>query len=610
LFTHPVSISVSDSSGDKSGSINATTEKAIEISFSATNQEVAMYSTYQIAIIESTSGNGQSNLASLSENIALTPGKNSYKYDSNSPYDRVGLENISIDDAAILTFKTIAFKNNKLVGGNIKYKDLSFDNGSPVVSSGSIITRKIPVSGNTDKATSESRGYFLDEVYRFYVSHWDEFGNFSFPYPLNMSNVVGNESSSFNGFKDMRFPKRSVDVQIIETINPGGLDEHLLTINRGLNLTIGNIPSWSKGYVVLRAKRKKGVLFQSPIIPTMVIQSPDAQGEYPGENVGAPNPLGTIAPKNMGLQLNKSIVRTVEGEFSSVDWKANYTGSEFCKKIHVAYPPEIIFNNSGVPYVDFIKNEKINLESVDYCFLSQGAGALLSRNEALTSADPQYGNDGSRSTSLTISASRSGDYASSRLNAADYKAEIELTGRGMTDEVSGMSVVPAGISVLPITGIHENTPTSDFGNYGSLEIVPDGNYNGTPASNLRSIVFTTKFERSDISYFGVDGVKSGYGTQSILKGRDATGALVGIAAADIRNEAGESSNPGYESIKSFLEIVNFKTSLGDNRYGEPGSYNDIVSTGSIASYDSAPASSSIEVFGGDCYISPFTFNIL
>jgi len=170
LFTHPVVISYSETSGDKSGPVNTITDKSILMSFNVTNEEVELYTSYQIAVIESNSATGQSNVVSLSNFIAFTPGENSYKFDNNNSYARIGLEEVVVDDAAISTFKTIAFKNNKLIGGNIRYKDLSLNNGNPFVSSGEIITRKIPVSGNTDKAISESKGYFLDEVYRFYLS--------------------------------------------------------------------------------------------------------------------------------------------------------------------------------------------------------------------------------------------------------------------------------------------------------------------------------------------------------------------------------------------------------------------------------------------------------
>lgn len=608
LFTHPVMISSSDSSGDKYGNISSITDKSIEISFNVTNEEVALYDTYQIAVIESNSSNGQSDVVSLSRQIALTPSKNKYKYDSNKSFDRIGIEEASIDDASIETFKTIAFKGNRLIGGNVRYKDLFFDNGNPIVSSGQIISKKIPVAGNTDKSTSESKGYFLDEVYRFYVSFWDEYGDFSFPFALNMSNVVGNEAKSFNGFKDMRFPKRSSDNPIIETLEASG-DEHTLTINRGLSITISNIPSWAKGFVVLRAKRKKGVLFQSPLIPTTIVQSPDAEAEYPGEDAQAPSPLGTILPKNMALSLNKGIVRKEGTDSSFVDWSANYEDFDFCKKIHVAFPPEAIFNNSGVPYVDFIKKERINIESVDYCFLNQVTGDLLSRNKSIESGS-DFSNDGSRATSLSLFAPTSFNYASKRLTVQQFKDQIEACDRTMTDEVSSMYIVPSDVSSIPIVGLSKGAPTSDFGNHGDLKISPDGPQNGTTPSNQRMFVLTTKEDRPDISYYGVGGVKAGYSTSNIISGQNpSNGNPTTIDPNNIRDVLGEESNPPYSAINSFLEIVNFRTNLGDDRYGDPVSQQEIVSTGSYSTITTGTQSATVDVFGGDCFISPFTFKV-
>lgn len=609
LFTHPVMISFSETNGDKSGPVNVITDKSVSVSFTATNEEVELFTSYQMAVIESNTATGQSSMVSLSDFIALTPGENSYKFDNNNAYDRIGIEEVSIDDASISTFKTIAFKNNKLVGGNVRYKDLSFDMGIPSVLNGSIITRKIPTSGNTDKAVSESKGYFLDEVYRFYVSFWDEYGDFSFPYPLNMSAVTGNQAVSFDGFKDMKFPKRDKFNKIIETILPGAEGEHLVTINRGLSLTISNIPSWSKGFVILRAERKKGVLFQSPLIPTSIVQSPDALGEYPGESTAAPNPLGTIVPKNFAFSLNKAIVRKQGTGSSFVDWSANYSDFEFCKKIHVAFPPEIIFNNSGVPYLDFIKNEKISLEAIDYCFLGGGAGKLFSRNKSLTNTDLLHSNDGSRSSAGASVAQTAKYYASDRLSLAEFHGQISSTDREIVDEVKSFTVVPSGVSSMPIVGLGADAPTSDFGNYGDLKIFPEGAFNGTPPSNSPMVVITTNGERPDLSYYGVDGSKAGYNTSNIVRGANDANALISIVAGSIRDLQGQSSNPGYDAANSFLEIVNFRSALGDDRYGSPFSQNEIVSTGSFHSYLSAPISLSVEVFGGDCFISPFTFKV-
>lgn len=608
LFSFPIVISNTDTNGDKNGALSTNTDKAITVSFNSTNEEIELYNTYQIAVIESNVGSGQSSIVSLSDQFSLSPGKNIYKVDSNQFFDRIGIEETSIDDAAIKTFKTIAFKNNKLLGGNIKYKDLAFDNGVPSVQSGQIITRKIPVSGNTDKAVSESRGYFLDEVYRFYVSFWDEYGNFSFPYPLNMSNVTGNEADAFSGFKDMKFPKRDINNKIIETSNYEENEEYVVTNNRGLRLVLTNIPSWSRGYVIARAVRKKGILFQSPLIPTTIVQSPDAQGVYPGEGAQAPNPLGTIIPKNMAFSLNKAIVRKQGADFSHVDWSANYDDFEFCKKIHVGFPPEIIFNNSGVPYVDFIQKERMSIESVDYCMLSRGFNRLLSRNKSVP-VDFEYINDGSRATSSLIAASASQDYASNRLDRGQYESEILATDRPITDEIGSITIVPAGVQSVPIVGLGSEAPTSEFGNHSDLRILPDGPQNGSVPSNQPMIVFTTKLDRPDISYYGVSGNKSGYTTETVIQGVTETGNPKRIISTSIIDVLGQNANPGYENDNSFIEIVNFRSSLGDDRYGDPFSKNDIVSTGSIATYLSIPETSTVEVYGGDCYISPFTFKV-
>ena len=83
---------------------------------------------------------------------------------------------------------------------------------------------------------------------------------------------------------------------------------------------INNHPTWAKGFVILRAPRKKKVLFQTPLIPSILIQPARAKGDYPDQrknedsnfldvlNVAAANPKGSYVPKNYFHSLPKSLV--------------------------------------------------------------------------------------------------------------------------------------------------------------------------------------------------------------------------------------------------------------------------------------------------------------
>lgn len=610
-FTNTISISSVNNLGDQNGAVNTFSNKSIVLSISVTKEEIDLYTSIQIGVIENNSGqSGYTNAVSIIQSIRINGESNSFEYTFNDRINVLDIAEVVIDDAPVKTSKSLATKNNRLVLGNITYKNLLFDNGDPYISTGSIHERKTPVVGSTDKSSLESKGYFSDEVYRFYVTFWDEYGDYSLPIALDMSNVVGNAIDENLEFKDMKFPKRSSSYKFIDVENKGTDQEAVYSINRGIQITVRNIPSWAKGMSILRAKRKKNILFQSPLIPTTIVQSPDAQGDYPGEGRQAPSPLGTIMPKNMNLSLNKAITRrpaTTGFTRDQVDWSANYEGFDFCKNIHVAYPPEVLFNNSGVPYMDYIKNSNLYIESIDYCMLAEGNDRLLSRNTSINSG-VDHSNDSQRSSASNTLASKPYYYASDRIDRSTFNSQIENTGRKVNDIVKSFNVIPSGTEGVPIIGIPNGSPTSNFAAYGDLEIQPSSPANGVRPSNQKCVVITTQGERPDLSYYGVSGA-SGYDTSVVVSAKDQNDNVIVIDETRVKPVTGQNSNPYWGTSNHFIEIVNFKAGLSDSRYGSPNSQMDIVSTGAAVSFEQAPEFVSLVVFGGDCYISPFTFKV-
>src|SRR6185436_19840163 len=80
-------------------------------------------------------------------------------------------------------------------------------------------------------------------------------------------------------FRDMKFPDRSYNSTATRYSILDGSDK---PINLGLSLTIlGNHPTWSKGFVILRVKRKENILWQSPLVPMVSIYGMGALDNYP-----------------------------------------------------------------------------------------------------------------------------------------------------------------------------------------------------------------------------------------------------------------------------------------------------------------------------------------
>src|SRR5690606_25337791 len=93
--------------------------------------------------------------------------------------------------------KTLNVKDNRLIAGNVHYTDLEFDNGTPEIASGTIISDATTGvdSFSDDEFASNRKGYWRGEVYRFGVVYTDEFGNKSPVIPLDLSGVTDNAIS-------------------------------------------------------------------------------------------------------------------------------------------------------------------------------------------------------------------------------------------------------------------------------------------------------------------------------------------------------------------------------------------------------------------------------
>jgi hypothetical protein len=601
LFTNPVAISDVSSSGVSSGLIGGETNKSIVLSVSASSDEVLQYDKYQIAVIENNQGNPSVSLAvSLSQFYPLDSQDFLFEYNTNDKFDSVGLEEVAIDDAAIETFKSLSTKNNRLIGGNTTYRALKYDAGKPVVSYGSVIDIEVPVRQGFDKASSESRGYFSGEVYRFAVTYWDEYGNFSAPVALDMSKVIGNEAVNI-GFKDMKFPSRSsTGSRIVRT-----QDGVTRVINKGLRLAIKNHPSWAKGMAILRAERKKNIIFQSPLVPTSVVQSPNAGGNYPGDGRKLPSTSGTIVPKNLFRSNNRGIVRT--SNKLGVEYKNNYDGYDYCKRVHVAYPPEALYTNGILPYITNMPSGGLSIEAVDYVSLRPIHFSNLNP-EVL---DTDLGDDIQSSAHCTFAAFEDKDYASTSKNKLQIALDLSFS-RPVIDEAVSIDLIAEGQDKLVITSIGSSAPTSYFGDYNGLKIDPEGDYNGFPPTNQKAVVVVSKANRPDPSYAASTNPQFGYFSLLETGAGKISGTNVVIDGTQNENSLNiNNSNRGSLPIH-YMEVVNFTKGLKDDRYGDPNTVQEFITTGSYIPFNTSFGSSQdieIDVFGGDCYISPFTFKV-
>ena len=327
LFTNPVTVGMGYSTTEQSyGGVGYVSDADIALTMTFQEDYTALYTHFQIAVIENINGGNGGNLTAkvlqpeaLSD--AVSPYNATYSYATNKiAKELITVEEIVVDDAAIKAVKTLAIKNNRLLMGNVKYRPLDYDHGSgdPIIGDSTAATNTRLTDGKAvayrdpDNATNKV-GHFRGELYRYAVVYEDEFGNFSRPKVLDFSSTAAAADSGI----DCKFPERN-DGTMGTLLEANGDIQAL-----GLNIVgLDNHPTWAVAAHIVRAPRKKKVLFQTPLVPSILVQPAKAVGDYPDQrqssnetetldplNVEAANPEGSFVPKNFFHVLPKSLIR-------------------------------------------------------------------------------------------------------------------------------------------------------------------------------------------------------------------------------------------------------------------------------------------------------------
>lgn len=333
LLTNPAVIGMNYSTGERSyggaGYVSAA-NITLTLDFDINYTSPELYTHYQLAVIENITGTQATTLtAKVLQPETMPAITTTYNYNTNKrAKELILVDELVVDDAAIKAVRTLAIKNNRLLVGNIKYHPLDYDRGNPVIATTTAPLQKVFTGEksvayrNLNNATNYV-GYFRDELYRFGIVYEDEFGNYSRPKILDFSalentNIVtrNNWIDSTSSSKDYRFPPRG-NGKYGTLLGLGGDTQAL-----GLRLMgVTNHPTWAVKFHIVRVPRKKKILFQTPIVPSILVQPAKAIGDYPSQksstdtedidvlNVEATNPDGSFVPKNFYHVLPKSLIR-------------------------------------------------------------------------------------------------------------------------------------------------------------------------------------------------------------------------------------------------------------------------------------------------------------
>ena len=593
LLTIPVMVSAA--AGE--GYYGLASAKSITLTVRLLNSEITNWSHFQIGVIENTAEQIQT-VGSLLQIRPLSGGSSfvsgftdySFSYKSNDKQGVFPLTDITVDLAAIQKAKTLAVKNNRLFLGNITYHNLEYDRTPSVTGS---VSLGINANATDDNNNTAYRGYFRDEVYRFYIVYWDKFYNLSRPIRLDMSSIVGNQTS--NG--DMKFPARQGIYTLMNATN-----EYL---NLGLALTVNNHPSWARGYAIFRAKRKKKKLFQTPYIPAVEIQGMEVLGDYPNKSYelngsgsvvskdypsATPmNPVGTVLPKNMFFTVAQNIIQRDRDDSLRRNQKGEcrYATAEWFLDIN---PYGFIFE----PYSQYGLSNPYQLTSSDTLRLIDMAFLKLSYTQFDTG-----------SAGKTTDYSAHGTFYAT--NNVDYWRQY-----------NNVSSFPLGIttfSVVNYTNFNNYSEGVSLGGkdifkYGNLQTSGIGWFSIANSMRIGAVQHTGFF---DLTYFA-NSFKPG----AIPAGNFRTASTIEGGTADntyVVDLAGYVEDSSY--VNSVI-IADIENGLGDDRYGDADALHDTVFTGAYRVFSDSQLSTVVSsgnvpltetVFGGDCYVSTHSFKL-
>lgn len=625
-LTNPIHIYATDAVNYISYSgIGLPTDSKIYFDVNPTAEETDNFPNFQLAVVTNIFPYGAARTgddsigyayeASLLE-VKPIAELSGIEYGSNNKIGTIPIEDIVVDLAPIETAKTLNVKLNKLFVGNIKYRALELDNGTPSITGGIISERSTARTFYYDQVNSSlNRGYFRDEVYRFGIVYIDKYGNRSAPVALDLSSITDNQITS--GLIDMRFPSRSTS-NAYSLLNSSDGVKAL-----GLELYgIDNHPTWAVGFEIVRVKRIKRIMFQTPVIPTMTVEGIGAFNRYPAQintsnddsdtkNYPDAQPMTSskvVLPKNLFWPENRSIAKRT----TSVDGDGIFGTSTFNRRAKgesqlvrqgtynygIIFPQPDIYGDT--PY-NFVGNEK--LQTIDYCITRLDVEDF-SGTEVTT-----VGDHVNTKIAGNFYALKDGDYYFDSTWAAKSIAtsDNQITEYKYFDNLSAGSSL-AGEKVLQYSEL-------------STVGVPLGY---EPTNQKMAVVkmtsdFTDEGSESRVFVNGTHNVYAGGGYIMGSSGpqfeidTDSTGTY---SNKFITEYSGFSENSSYVQAIRITNVI--RGEVSDNRYGEPTDQHEYISTGAkyaftpselvdVEAGNSVPID--LEVWGGDCFVGYHVFKI-
>lgn len=591
-------------------SYGLATDRKIIIDINPSPSELVAFNNkyFQLAVIENIYPTGSTSALNASL-LPIEPlsARTNFQYKSNYKIGTIPIEDIVVDYASLQTAKTIGVSGNRLFIGNVKYSSLQYDadaainSGKPQITAGSILEKYVSHQDllSLERSNSVFKGYFRDEVYRFGIVYFDKYGNRSKPHVLDMSSVTGN---GISGATDMKFPARSA-------ANKSILDSSNRSRILGLNLTVRNHPTWATGFEIVRENRIKKVLFQTPVIPMTGVKGVGAIDTYPstGETStgqktftsAQPQTSDTVyVPKNLAWPELREIKEYTGGSVGATWAKRRNGEAQFARKtdynMAALFPQENIYENKDYVFKGY---EKIN--TVDYVFAKAN---IINYGDVV-----YYGNNVNTDISATFYGLEHDHY---------YYHDTSTSKTAINEDASLIDAVYMDnySSGTTMSGAKIET-------YGDLQTT--GVTLGYKPNVQRKVVCKLNTSLEDE---GAKSISFSVGTHNAYAGNGFVYASSGLkyqAAGTydsryfyINNTPNAFPTTPFQVIR-IANVIN--PNVGDDRYGDKDSQREFISTGTVYTFTESQLASvqnkvslpvSVDVFGGDCFISSHVFKVI
>ncbi len=185
LFTNPVPAIPENQGIVYGGAVGQVTNKSIKIDIAASTAEQDIYDVIEVATIKNNTGENITQEVAFVSTHAIAGGTTTIVYDGSNAEYELPVTEITVDDAAVETAKTIVENNGRVMVGGIKYFERLLSETNGVLKSA--VSIKESVDYKNEAINKDKVGHFRTEVYRYGITYVDKYGNWSAVKPLDFS---------------------------------------------------------------------------------------------------------------------------------------------------------------------------------------------------------------------------------------------------------------------------------------------------------------------------------------------------------------------------------------------------------------------------------------